>query len=133
MPITDFKKPADHVLTSAVRNDESDLFNQERAKIFGSDKKLDIWLDRLRRVPEEEKIFFTQNLGIMLKSGLAAARALRTLALQASNKRFKRILFQISDEVEKGKSLAQALSSYPKIFNSIFTNMIKAGEQAGAT
>ena len=125
------KKPHGHVLTSAVRSEENEFFLAEQEKLLGPKQKFDIWLDKLRRIPENDKIFFTQNLGIMLKSGLAAARALRTLALQADNRRFKRILFLISGEVEKGSGLARAMSAYPRIFEPIFVSMIKAGEQAG--
>lgn len=130
MPDTEaktFRRPA---LTAAVRNEENEIFLREQEKIFAAGK-LDIWLDKARRVPDEDKIFFTQNLGIMLKSGLPAARSLRTLALQANNRRFKRILFRISAEVEKGSGLARAMSAYQTVFDEIFIGMIRAGEQAG--
>lgn len=93
--------------------------------------KFDRWLDHVRTVSNEEKIFFTQNLGVMLKSGLAASRALRTLTLQSNNAKFKRILWQVSRQVEKGIPIAEAMRPYPQVFPVIFVNMIKAGEAAG--
>ncbi|MEK7164544.1 MAG: type II secretion system F family protein [Patescibacteria group bacterium] len=97
----------------------------------GINAKFDLWLDHLRSVPVEEKIFFTQNLGVMFKSGLSASRALRTLTLQSTNPKFKRVLFKIYRHVEKGLSLAEAMRPYPKIFSNIFVSMIKAGEISG--
>lgn len=94
-------------------------------------EKFDLWLDHIRSVPVEEKIFFTQNLGVMFKSGLSASRALRTLTLQSTNPKFKRVLFKIYRNVEKGLSLGEAMRPYPKIFSNIFVSMIKAGEISG--
>jgi len=94
-------------------------------------EKFDLWLDHIRSVPVEEKIFFTQNLGVMFKSGLSASRALRTLTLQSTNAKFKRVLFKIYRAVEKGTSLGEAMRPYPKIFSNIFVSMVKAGEISG--
>ncbi|MBI4122456.1 MAG: type II secretion system F family protein [Parcubacteria group bacterium] len=94
-------------------------------------ERFDILLDPIRRVSTEEKIFFTQNLGVMFKSGLAASRALRTLALQTTNPKFKRILFKLFRQVERGTTLAAAMEPYPSVFPPLFTNMIRAGETAG--
>lgn len=90
-----------------------------------------MWLDHFRSVPSEEKIFFTQNLAVMLKAGLPAARALATLARQTSNRKFKRILEQVVAEVEKGKSLFQSFGLFPRVFPNIYINMIAAAEQSG--
>lgn len=97
----------------------------------GINQKFDQWSDILRSVSPAEKIFFAQNLGVMLKSGLAASRAFRTLALQSQNPKFQRALVQITRAVEKGEPIATALAQYPSIFSPIFANMIRAGEKAG--
>ncbi|MDP1709967.1 MAG: type II secretion system F family protein, partial [Candidatus Komeilibacteria bacterium] len=75
----------------------------------GINDKFDIWLDTVRSIPNEEKIFFTQNLGVMYSSGLSGARALRTLALQTTHHKFKRALLRIYRQVERGTSLAVSM------------------------
>lgn len=97
----------------------------------GINAKFDKWTDFSRTVAEDEKIFFTQNLGVMLKSGLSASRALRTLTLQSGNPKFQRALARLTRAVEKGQPIATAMEAYPKIFSPIFVNMIRAGEKAG--
>ncbi|MBI2050718.1 MAG: type II secretion system F family protein [Parcubacteria group bacterium] len=97
----------------------------------GINAKFDKWTDFARAVKEEEKIFFTQNLGVMLKSGLSASRALRTLTLQSSNPKFQRALAVITRSVEKGQPIATAMEAYTSIFPPIFVNMIRAGEKSG--
>jgi type IV pilus assembly protein PilC len=94
-------------------------------------EKFNQWLDHLRVVPSEEKIFFTQNLAIMLQSGVPAARALATLSQQTNNRKFKRILSETVANVEKGKTLSESFALYPKVFPPIYVNMIKAAEQSG--
>lgn len=97
----------------------------------GINAQFDAWTDFARSVKEDEKIFFTQNLGVMLQSGLAASRALRTLTLQSGNPKFQRALATITRAVEKGDPIAKAMEAFPKIFSPIFVNMIRAGETSG--
>ena len=97
----------------------------------GLNDKFDLYLDVIRKIPDEEKIFFTQNLGVMLKSGLSASRAFRTLTLQSSNPKLKRTLAKITRDIEKGQTISSSMQKYPKTFSAIFTSMIKAGEVSG--
>ncbi len=111
-----------------------DQFEQiEKKYIYPSsiNQKFDLWMDFIRRVPEDEKIFFTQNLGVMLKSGLSASRAFRTLAMQTSNTKFKRILIKITRNVEKGITISESMKKFPSTFSPIFISMINAGETSG--
>ncbi|PIQ78973.1 MAG: hypothetical protein COV79_04655 [Parcubacteria group bacterium CG11_big_fil_rev_8_21_14_0_20_41_14] len=94
-------------------------------------QKFDLWIDPVRPIPDEEKIFFIQNLSIMLKSGLSASRSFRALTLQAANPKFKRVLAKVTRSVEKGLPIAQSMSEHPKVFSHIFISMIQAGEQSG--
>lgn len=113
---------------------ENDFFLKLEKKYLEPDdieEKFDLWLDSIRSIPNEEKIFFTQNLGIMIASGLSLSRALRTLALQTMHHKFKRALFKIYHQVDHGISLAEAIKKFPKIFSNIFVSMIKAGESSG--
>lgn len=84
-----------------------------------------------KKVSVVDKIFFTQNLQVMIKAGLSMSQALHTLSEQANNKYFQYILNQVSSQVNKGVALSDALNTYPKIFPELFVNMIKAGEKSG--
>ncbi|MFA4936712.1 MAG: type II secretion system F family protein [Patescibacteria group bacterium] len=84
-----------------------------------------------QRIKAVDKIFFTQNLQVMLKAGLTVTAALHTLAEQTQNKRFKTILQELKTYVEKGVNLSDAMGHYSKIFSELFINMIKAGEKSG--
>ena len=78
-----------------------------------------------------EKIFFTRNLRVMIKAGLSLPRALETLANQTKNQKFKKALFNIRDEVVKGKNFSEILTKHPSIFSELFQNMVRVGEESG--
>lgn len=89
-------------------------------------------LDQLfLRVKLTQKIFFTENLRVMIKAGLSLTEALRTLALQTDSKGFRGVILAVNAEVEKGSSLSQSLGRWPKVFEPIYVNMIAAGEVSG--
>jgi len=89
------------------------------------------FLEKFSTIPISEKLFFVQNLGIMLKAGISLSVALKTLAKQTNNKRFSRIIGDISKNVEKGVSFTESLKPYEKIFGQLFVNMIESGEISG--
>ena len=78
-----------------------------------------------------EKLFFTRNLSIMLKTGVSLVRAFEILASQTKNKKFQKILLSISKKVNKGESLSGALGGFPKIFPSLYQETVKVGEETG--
>src|SRR3989344_5787621 len=85
----------------------------------------------LMPIPVSEKIFFANNLRVMVKSGLSLSEGIKTLALQTENLRFKNILQTIKDEVEQGRPLSEGLKKYPTIFSNFFVNVVAAGEISG--
>ncbi len=92
------------------------------------------WLSFLQifsSVALKEKIVFIEDFALMLHSGIAAPRALGILAHQTHNKKFRKILTELSAAVESGKSLHESMAEYPAVFSNIFVSMIKVGELSG--
>jgi len=89
------------------------------------------WLLKPKKISLSQKIFFVQQLGVMLKAGISLSIALKTLAQQTTSKSFKTILTDLQQEVEKGNLLSKGMERYPKVFGELFINMIKAGEVSG--
>ncbi|NTW26952.1 MAG: type II secretion system F family protein [Candidatus Moranbacteria bacterium] len=89
------------------------------------------FLDKFKSVPLKEKMIFARNLSIMVASGLTVSRALNNLAVQTENKTFKKILLDVYEEVQGGKTLSDGLAKYPGIFGELFINMVRVGETAG--
>jgi type IV pilus assembly protein PilC len=89
------------------------------------------FFDRFLSVPLKEKMVFARNLSIMVASGLTVSRAVNNLALQTENKTFQKILLEIYDEIQSGKTLSEGLAKFANIFGELFINMVKVGETAG--
>ncbi len=88
-------------------------------------------LSRFFRVPLTEKLFFTRNLEVMIKSGVSLPRSLEILAIQAKTPKFKMALEKISKEIVKGRSLADALGEFPDIFPTLYQETVRVGEETG--
>src|SRR5688572_8954379 len=95
------------------------------------DERLAALSRRFMRVKLPQKIFFTENLRVMVKAGLSLTEALRTLALQTEQKGIKADILDLHADVEKGTSLSAALAKHERLFEPIFVNMIAAGEGSG--
>ncbi len=89
------------------------------------------WLNKPTKLPINQKIFFIQQLTVMLQAGISLSIALKTLAQQSESKALKNIVQGLQQTVEKGNTLSKGLEAYPKIFNDLFVNMIRAGESSG--
>jgi type IV pilus assembly protein PilC len=67
----------------------------------------------------------------MIDAGLPLVQGLNILAEQTENKTFKGILKQVTKDVESGTTLADALNRHPRVFDSLFVNLVAAGEVGG--
>jgi len=75
---------------------------------------------------------FTRQLATLVGAGLPLLRSLQILHEQVENKNLKEAIQRISDDVEGGSTLSEAMAKHPRIFNRLYVNMIKAGEIGGA-
>jgi len=94
------------------------------------DKPIPLWY-KIFGVPIQDKIFFVQQLGLMLRSSISLSKALRTLSLQAGSKYMQLILHDLYIKVDQGQSFAESLKAFPDVFDELFVNMLKAGEKSG--
>lgn len=67
----------------------------------------------------------------MNKAGVTILGTLRMLYEQTENKRLKDAINEVRIGIEKGDTLAQALSDHPKVFPDLMVNMVAAGEASG--
>jgi type IV pilus assembly protein PilC len=84
-----------------------------------------------KQVSQTEVAVFTRQFSVMLDAGLPLIQGLDAIAQQHPNAAFKEILEQIRMDVESGTTLSAAMARHPKVFDSLYTNMIAAGETGG--
>lgn len=78
-----------------------------------------------------EKMLMAKHLSMMLKSGITMSEALAVIGEQAPSARFRRIVSVLGSKVRSGQSLGNACAAFPRVFDPLFINVIKAGEQSG--
>jgi len=83
------------------------------------------------KVVEKDIILFARQFSTMIDAGLPIIQCLEILHTQQGNKTFKGMIKEIKEQVESGATLAEALKRFPKHFDSLFVNMIAAGEAGG--
>jgi type IV pilus assembly protein PilC len=74
---------------------------------------------------------FTRQLSTLQDAGLPLLRSLQILESQQKPGKLKNTLIGISEEVEGGTALSEAMSKYPKAFNHLYVKMVAAGEVGG--
>jgi general secretion pathway protein F len=74
----------------------------------------------------------TRQLSTLIGAGITLVESLTALAEQVEHPRLKKILGMVKQRVNEGASLADALADHPRVFSSLYINMIRAGESSGA-
>lgn len=78
-----------------------------------------------------EVIFFTSQLSLMLEIGTPLKNALAAIRTQTKNDAFKKVIHTMVQDVEGGRQLSEAMKRHPRLFNSVFISLVKAGETGG--
>jgi type IV pilus assembly protein PilC len=84
-----------------------------------------------RKITDKDITLFTRQLATMMKAGVPLLQAFDIVGKGHANPAVGRLLLDIKTEVETGSSLAQAFRKYPLYFDSLFCNLVGAGEAAG--
>jgi len=83
------------------------------------------------RVKTREVVLFTRQFATMVNAGLPLVQCLDILSKQAEGAVFRNVIASVMHDVEGGATLAEALGRKPRVFDSLFVNMVDAGEAGG--
>lgn len=84
------------------------------------------------KVKPKELALFCKQFESILAAGVTIIEALQMLGEQTENKHFKKAIEDIHDRVQRGETLAGAMSNHPKVFPEIMIQMMNAGEASGS-
>jgi len=79
----------------------------------------------------KDVVIFTKKLSTMVKAGLTLVVALRLMSEQISEAHIKRVCDGLLVDVENGQALSDALKQYPEAFDTVYINLVRAGEASG--
>ncbi|MBL7221010.1 MAG: type II secretion system F family protein [Phycisphaerae bacterium] len=83
------------------------------------------------RAPIKLISLFTRQLSTLVSAGLPIVRSLQILEEQQKPGPMRVTIRLIKEDVTEGSSLSEAMKRHPKIFDPLYTNMIRAGELGG--
>jgi len=95
--------------------------------------KIEIKLPKFLRpkVKQKDLTTLTRQLATLVDAGLPLLRGLHVLQRQTPNLTLKDALAGMCDSVESGSTFSESLLNFPKIFDNLYVNMVKAGEAGG--
>src|SRR6476620_7539152 len=84
------------------------------------------------KVPHGQLLVFTEQLGHLLNAGMTLDESLGVLEKRLKHPRVQLMTSALHQALIDGRSFSQALRDFPKIFSTLYVNMVGAGEASGA-
>jgi type IV pilus assembly protein PilC len=118
-------------------SDESSVQQRLRAmalsnvKVRKKSMSLAFKMPGLSSITQKDLVIFTRQFATMIDAGLPLVQCLEILAGQLDNLSFREVLTKVKTKVESGSTLADALGDHPKVFDTLYTQLVAAGEIGG--
>src|SRR5450755_2657186 len=84
------------------------------------------------KIPHGQLLIFTEQLGHLLRAGMTLDEGLSVLEKRLKQPRMQQMTHALHQALVDGRSFSQALRDFPRIFPTIYVNLIAAGEASGA-
>jgi general secretion pathway protein F len=97
----------------------------------GSEAFSQVIRNPLGGVKQAEITNMTRQLATLVKAHVPIVESLSALIEQIEYPKLKKILIAVRQSVNEGRSLADGFAAFPKVFDRVYVNMVRAGESAG--
>jgi type IV pilus assembly protein PilC len=84
-----------------------------------------------QKIKPKDVVIFSRQVATLFEAGVSALKGFRLLAAENENKTLQEQLIGVSDDIEGGISLSDALARRPLLFSPFYVNMVKSGEETG--
>ena len=84
-----------------------------------------------RGITRRDLLFFCFHLEQTSRAGVPILESLEDLVASTDNPNLKEVISAMTESIEGGKTLSQAMQDYPGVFTHVFSSLVKAGEQTG--
>lgn len=104
-------------------------------EIHSDEKKelgiLNFSLSMFNRVSNKDIVILSRQMATLFSAQVSALRIFRLIGSQVDNPTLKKYLFLISEDLQGGSSISNAISKYPDAFSDFYVNMVRSGEESG--
>lgn len=84
-----------------------------------------------KKVKPDDVVIFTRQLATMVEAGIPILQALDALQEQITSPYFQSVIAATRDDIQLGSSLSASFAKHPKVFDTLYVNMVKVGETGG--
>jgi type IV pilus assembly protein PilC len=103
----------------------------EPTKVKKKPRELHLKIPGIGGVQQKDLLVFTRQFSVMIDAGLPLVQALDIIGTQNDNPAFRVVLMAVKSKVEAGSTFADALAEHPKVFDTLFVQLVRAGEIGG--
>ena len=83
------------------------------------------------RISNKDVVILSRQLATLFDAQVSALRVFKLLAGEAENPALRRVLVEVTEDLQGGSPISKALSKHPKVFSDFYVNMVRAGEETG--
>jgi len=103
----------------------SEIHSQEENKL-----NINI-LPFFNRVSNKDVVILSRQMATLFQAQVSALRIFRLIGNESESEALKKVLLQISDDIQGGSSISNALSKHRDVFSDFYVNMVRSGEESG--
>ncbi len=85
----------------------------------------------LSRVKTKDIVILSRQIATLFEAQVPALRSFQLLAAESSNPILRKKLNEISDDIQSGMTISDALHKHPSVFSDFYVNMVRSGEESG--
>lgn len=82
-------------------------------------------------IKTKDVVILSRQMSTLFTAQVSALRIFQLLSAEMEKPALQEVLIQIADDIQGGSPISVSLAKHPKVFNTFYTNMVKAGEETG--
>src|SRR6202022_4645066 len=94
-------------------------------------KTLPDYFPSLYQISKADIILFTRQLATFVSAGVPMSRGLSTIAQETASPVFRRVVLSVLDDLERGQNLSEALAKHPRVFSTLYVDLVRVAELTG--
>jgi len=83
------------------------------------------------RVSNKEVVILSRQIATLFEAQVSALRIFRLLGAENQNKKLRKVMDDVSNNLQGGSSISRALSRHPDVFSDFYVSMVRSGEESG--
>lgn len=84
-----------------------------------------------KKVSYREVVILSRQIATLFQAQVSALRVFQLLGQESESELLKKYLAEVSEDIQGGMSLSNALGKHPDVFSNFYVNMVRAGEESG--